>query len=151
VISRVPCSGNHWIGVERLRLKERTRLAARLRPDVYCLFGSEGQGRGGLCCPGLKGLKASDQSLWLVVTPRLPRRLLSRHRRQHASGSAYQNGLPVIDPAGEEDEIFRHIAMHRDAIAHYDRCVDVQGEAEGMVSDNEFPICSAIRATPLSR
>lgn len=45
----------------------------------------------------------------------------------------YQYGLPVIDPAGEE-EIFRYIAEHPAAIAHYDRCVDVEQEAEGKVS-----------------
>jgi hypothetical protein len=28
----------------------------------------------------------------------------------------YQDGLPVIDPAGEEDLIFRHIADHRAAV-----------------------------------
>jgi hypothetical protein len=48
----------------------------------------------------------------------------------------YLDGLPVIDPAGEE-VIFRHIAEHRAAIAHYDRCVDVEQEAEGKVSDDE--------------
>jgi hypothetical protein len=32
----------------------------------------------------------------------------------------YQDGLPVIDPAGEEDFIFRHIAAHRAAIGHHD-------------------------------
>jgi hypothetical protein len=50
----------------------------------------------------------------------------------------YQDGLPIIDPAGEQDQIFRHIADHRAAIAHYDRCVDVEGEAEGKVSSDEF-------------
>jgi hypothetical protein len=50
----------------------------------------------------------------------------------------YQNGLPVIDPEGEEDRIFRHIAEHRAAVAHYDRCVDIEGEAEGKVSEDEF-------------
>jgi hypothetical protein len=50
----------------------------------------------------------------------------------------YQDGLPVIDPAGEEDPIFRDIAKHRAAITHYDRCVTVEQEAEGKVSDNEY-------------
>jgi hypothetical protein len=50
----------------------------------------------------------------------------------------YQDGLPVIDPEGEQDQIFRHIADHRAAIAHYDRCVDVEGEAEGKVSADKF-------------
>jgi hypothetical protein len=50
----------------------------------------------------------------------------------------YQDGLPVIDPAGEEDPIFRDIAEHRAAITHYDRCVTVEQEAEGKVSDNEY-------------
>ena len=46
----------------------------------------------------------------------------------------YQNGLPVIDPSGEEDDIFRCIAEHRAAAAHYDRCVDVEAEAESKIS-----------------
>jgi hypothetical protein len=50
----------------------------------------------------------------------------------------FQDGLPVIDPAGEEDVIFRHIADHRAAIAHYDRCVDVNSDAEGKVSADEY-------------
>ena len=50
----------------------------------------------------------------------------------------YQDGLPVIDPAGEEDHIFRHIADHRAAAVHYGRCVTVEQEAEGKVSDDEF-------------
>jgi hypothetical protein len=50
----------------------------------------------------------------------------------------YQDGLPLIDPAGEEDLIFRHIAEHRAAVVHYDRCVDVEQEAEGKVSEDEF-------------
>jgi hypothetical protein len=50
----------------------------------------------------------------------------------------YQDGLPVIDPAGEEDTIFRHIAEHRAAVTHYDRCVTVEQEAEGKVSADEF-------------
>jgi hypothetical protein len=50
----------------------------------------------------------------------------------------YQDGLPVIDPAGEEDQIFRHIAEHRPAAAHYDRCVTVENDAEGKVSENEY-------------
>jgi len=50
----------------------------------------------------------------------------------------YQDGLPVIDPAGEEDPIFHEIARHRAPITHYDRCVTVEQEAEGKVSDNEY-------------
>jgi hypothetical protein len=50
----------------------------------------------------------------------------------------YQDGLPVIDPAGEEDRIFHEIARHRAAIAHYDRCVNAEQEAEGKASDDEF-------------
>jgi hypothetical protein len=50
----------------------------------------------------------------------------------------YQDGLPVIDPAGEEDFIFRHIAAHRRAIDHYDRCVTVESEAEDKVSASEY-------------
>ncbi|MEH2570077.1 hypothetical protein V1289_009704 [Bradyrhizobium sp. AZCC 2289] len=50
----------------------------------------------------------------------------------------YQDGLPIIDRTGEQDEIFRFIAQHREAAAHYDRCVTVEQEAEGKVSDSEF-------------
>ena len=50
----------------------------------------------------------------------------------------YQDGLPVIDPAGEEDFIFRHIAAHRAAIDHYDRCVTIESEAEDKVSASEY-------------
>lgn len=50
----------------------------------------------------------------------------------------YQNGLPVIDPAGEADRIFGEIARHREAAAHYDRCVTVEQEAEGNVSEDEY-------------
>jgi hypothetical protein len=50
----------------------------------------------------------------------------------------YQDGLPVIDRAGEEDNIFRSIAEHRAAAAHYDRCVEIEGEAEGKVSEHEY-------------
>ena len=50
----------------------------------------------------------------------------------------YQDGLPVMDPAGEEDMIFRRIAEHRAAVTHYDRCVTVEQEAEGNVSADEF-------------
>jgi hypothetical protein len=47
------------------------------------------------------------------------------------------DGLPIIDPAGEDDEIFRHIHEHRAAIDHYDRCVTVENEAQGKVSASE--------------
>jgi phage pi2 protein 07 len=57
---------------------------------------------------------------------------------KHQREREYQHGLPVIDPAGQEDEIFRHIAEHRAAATHYDRCVDVANEAEGKVSADEF-------------
>ena len=50
----------------------------------------------------------------------------------------YQDGLPIIDPAGEEDKIFGAIAEHRAAAAHFDRCVDIEGEAEGKASTNEY-------------
>src|ERR1700682_1101781 len=50
----------------------------------------------------------------------------------------YQDGSPVIDPTGEKDEIFRFLAQHRAAADHYDRCVTVENEAEGKVSDSEF-------------
>jgi len=46
--------------------------------------------------------------------------------------------LPLIDPAGEEDFIFRHIAAHRAAIDHYDRCVTIESEAEDKVSASEY-------------
>jgi hypothetical protein len=50
----------------------------------------------------------------------------------------YQDGLPIIDPAGEEDRIFRDIAEHRAAVAHYDRCVTIESDAEDNVSAAEF-------------
>jgi hypothetical protein len=50
----------------------------------------------------------------------------------------YQDGLPVIDPAGEENRIFRDIAEHRAAVTHYDRCVDAEQAAEGKVSEDEY-------------
>jgi hypothetical protein len=42
----------------------------------------------------------------------------------------YQDGLPVIDPAGEDDPIFQEIAKHRAAIVQFDRCVEVENAAE---------------------
>ena len=50
----------------------------------------------------------------------------------------YQTRLPVIDPAGEQDMIFRSIAEHRTASSHYDRCVKIESEAEFNVSEDEF-------------
>jgi hypothetical protein len=51
----------------------------------------------------------------------------------------YQDGVPVIDPAGEEDPIFQEIAKHRAAIVQYDRCVEVENAAEERgASDNEL-------------
>lgn len=35
----------------------------------------------------------------------------------------YRDGLPVVDPEGKADPVFRHIAEHRAAIKHYDHCV----------------------------
>jgi hypothetical protein len=67
-----------------------------------------------------------------------PRKQKPRKMYKEREPIEYQDGLPIIDPLGEEDEIFRHIAEHRDAIAHYDRCVDVQGDAEGKVSADEL-------------
>lgn len=57
---------------------------------------------------------------------------------KHQREREYQNGLPVIDPEGEADDIFRCIAKHREAIAHYDRCVSIENDAEGNVSATEF-------------
>jgi hypothetical protein len=50
----------------------------------------------------------------------------------------YQDGLPVIDPAGEQDGIFRRIADHREEAAHYERCVSAENDAEGKASAEEF-------------
>jgi hypothetical protein len=50
----------------------------------------------------------------------------------------YKDGLPVIDPAGEEDKIFRSIANHRATVTHYDRCLEIMQEAEGKASSNEY-------------
>jgi hypothetical protein len=60
-----------------------------------------------------------------------------RERRGRARTAWHTDGLPVIDPAGEQDHIFRHIAEHRAAIAHYDHCVTVENDAEGKVSADE--------------
>jgi hypothetical protein len=50
----------------------------------------------------------------------------------------YQDGLPIIDPADEADPIFSKIAKHREAAAHFDRCVDIVNDAEGKVSEAEY-------------
>ena len=71
-------------------------------------------------------------------TERLPAQRKRKGPYKQQARKEYQDGLPVIDPAGEEDRIFRHIAEHRAAAAHYDRCVTVENDAEGNVSDNEF-------------
>jgi len=67
-----------------------------------------------------------------------PRKRRERGPYRDRQPIEYQDGLPIIDPAGEKDEIFRFIAQHREAAAHYDRCVTVEQEAEGKVSDSEF-------------
>jgi len=60
-------------------------------------------------------------------------------RRGPYKGTAFHSdGLPVIDPAGEKDQIFRYIAEHRAAITHYDQCVTAENDAEGEASANEF-------------
>jgi hypothetical protein len=48
-----------------------------------------------------------------------PRR---RERQPHKDREPieYQDGLPIIDPAGEADPIFSQIAKHREAAAHFD-------------------------------
>jgi hypothetical protein len=46
--------------------------------------------------------------------------------------------LPIIDPAGEADPIFSKIAKHREAAAHFDRCVVIVNDAEGKVSEAEY-------------
>jgi hypothetical protein len=58
----------------------------------------------------------------------------------YRSGSQieYQDGLPIIDAAGEADPIFSKIAHTGKAAAHFDRCVTLQNEAEGEVSDAEY-------------
>jgi hypothetical protein len=77
-------------------------------------------------------------------TPSEPESLPAQRKRKERgpykqqARKKYQNGLPVIDPAGEDDVIFRHIAEHRAAAAHYDRCVTVENDAEGKVSDDEY-------------
>jgi hypothetical protein len=63
----------------------------------------------------------------------------------------YQDGVPVIAPDGEEDQIFRRIADHRDAAAHYDRCVNVEIEAEDKVSAVELSHLQANRHNAFER
>jgi hypothetical protein len=58
--------------------------------------------------------------------------------KDRARTAWHTDGLPIIDPAGEDDEIFRHIHEHRAAIDHYDRCVTLENEAEGTVSASEY-------------
>lgn len=78
----------------------------------------------------------------LPETERLPTQGKQKKRNPYDSNERrrmkFQDGLPVIDPAGEEDVIFRHIADHRAAITHYDRCADVENKAEGNVSADEY-------------
>ena len=87
--------------------------------------------------------------------PRETEPLLARRKRRGPYKDRlpieYQDGLPIIDPAGEEDRIFRDIAEHRAAVAHYDRCVIVEQEAEGKVSTDEYSSSSTTRATPFKR
>jgi hypothetical protein len=59
----------------------------------------------------------------------------------------YQDGLPIIDPAGEADPIFSQIAKHREAAAHFDRCVDIVNDAEGKASEADMPTCRTTRTT----
>jgi hypothetical protein len=70
----------------------------------------------------------------------LPARGLRKRRGPYKDHKPieYHDGLPVIDPAGEEDKIFRSISNHRHAATHYDRCVDIMQEAEGKASSNEY-------------
>ncbi len=67
-----------------------------------------------------------------------PRRRKERGPYRDHKRIEYQDGLPIIDPVGEADPIFDEIARHREAAAHYDRCVTIEREAEGVVSDNEY-------------
>jgi len=46
----------------------------------------------------------------------------------------YQDGLPIVDPAGEADPIFSKIAKYRETAAHFSHCVDISSAAEGKVS-----------------
>jgi hypothetical protein len=66
-----------------------------------------------------------------------PRKQKLRKMYKQREPIEYQDGLP-IDPAGEMDKIFHDIAKHREAAAHFDHCVNIQSDAEGKVSDDEF-------------
>jgi hypothetical protein len=48
--------------------------------------------------------------------PPAPRKRKERAPYKERQPIEYQDGLPIIDPAGEGDEIFRHIQEHREAI-----------------------------------
>ena len=91
--------------------------------------------------PGFLTVVAGTDVATSPETEPLPAQATRKRRRPYKSKGRkqveYQGGLPVIDPAGEED-LFRHIAEHRAAVAHYDRCVTVEDEAEGKVSDDEY-------------
>jgi len=72
-------------------------------------------------------------------------------RKPRSPNKDRKTGLRVIDPEGEMDRIFRDIAKHQAAAVHYDRCVDIECEAEGKVSDDEFFIYSTTPKVPLTR
>jgi hypothetical protein len=85
----------------------------------------------------------------MILLPNHPTLRHSMSRRQRSKRKApgpykqqarkeYQDGLPIIDPAGEEDKIFRSIAKHRAAATHYERCVEIEQKAEGKVSSDEY-------------
>ena len=48
-----------------------------------------------------------------------PRKKKLRKMYKEREPIEYQDGLPIIGPAGEQDKIFRHIAKHREAAAHW--------------------------------
>jgi hypothetical protein len=73
-----------------------------------------------------------------LPTPPAARKRKRRSPYKERKPIEWQNGLPVIDPGGEEDRIFHCIAKHREAVAHFDRCVTIENDAEGNVSADEF-------------
>jgi hypothetical protein len=62
------------------------------------------------------------------VDPALLEPPATQGNRKERKIREYRNGLPVVDPEGEADPIFRHIAAHRVAINHYDHCIEIDSD-----------------------
>jgi hypothetical protein len=77
------------------------------------------------------------------------RKALTREPRRSNDGAAEEPAvkasrtegpaalMPIDMPLGG-DTVYQRIAIHREAVSVYDRCVDAENEAEGKVSDEDF-------------